>query len=80
MAAMTDELICHGRDFSWTIDEKTKVSTIINSLPKSCKFVEDLYTLAESEWTVNNVINKIDHQEYKRNLRNLKDQMPQPVM
>jgi len=56
MVAMADELIYHAKDFSWTIDEKTKVSTIINSLPKSYKFVEDFYTLAESEWTIDNLI------------------------
>lgn len=52
----------------WTIDNKTIVSTIINSMPSSYKYLEDFYTLADIEWTIENLINKIDHQE------NMKDE------
>ncbi|ONK64272.1 uncharacterized protein A4U43_C07F23920 [Asparagus officinalis] len=52
-----DKLVLHGRG----MDEKTIVSTIINPSPEHSKFIEDFYTLAESTWTIEQLINKIDH-------------------
>ncbi|ONK70244.1 uncharacterized protein A4U43_C05F31740 [Asparagus officinalis] len=69
MVAIADELIFHGR----VLDVKIIVSTIINSLPSSDKYIEDYYTLAESNWTVKHLINKIDHQEDRKAVTKVDD-------
>ena len=62
MVARANELKFCGR----YMDEKTIVSTIINSLLELYKFIKDFYTLFEFDWTVEHLINKINHQEDKK--------------
>ena len=62
IVAIADELKFCRRNMY----EKTIVSTIINSLPESYKFIEDFYTLSESDWIVEHLINKINHQEDRK--------------
>ena len=62
MIAIADELKFCGR----YMDEKIVVSTIINSLLESYKFIENFYTLFESDQTIEYLINKINHQEDRK--------------
>lgn len=59
MIAMSDELVYHGRSIDWI----TFVSTTISSLSSQYKYLEGFYTLSDSTWSIDSLINKINHQE-----------------
>ena len=55
MIASTDELALQGR----LIDDKTKISTILSSLPNSYDTLRQIYFVSSLDWTLDDLLSKV---------------------
>ena len=59
MIALTDELALQGRP----IDDKTKISTILSSLPNSYDTLRQIYFVSSLDWTLDDLLSKVTAKE-----------------
>ena len=59
MIALNDELALQGRP----IDDKTKISTILSSLPNSYDILRQIYFVSSLDWTLDDLLSKVTAKE-----------------